>query len=209
MPIFSKNNKNILFVHIPKSGGSSFCSLMLKTYWQETFIIRNKEIKSLYYLKCSPQHYHREILEQIFNLEKFEKKITIVRNPFERIKSEYYWQLKTKIINKGTHPKEWFTNILLNYKSNNFIFDNHIRFQSEFITDDIKIFKLEEDGIQNALNYALDNNSAYEKLFIKILNFQKLKRTNKSKYIEEQFLKLKSQIIDFYLKDYEMFSYDF
>ena len=155
------------------------------------------------------QHYHREILEQIFNLEKFEKKITIVRNPFERIKSEYYWQLKTKIINKATHPKEWFENVLLNYKSNNFIFDNHIRFQSEFITKDIKIFKLEEDGIQNALNYALDNNSAYEKLIIKILNFQKLKRTDKSKYIEEQFLKLKTQIIDFYLKDYEIFSYDF
>ena len=103
--------------------------------------------------------------------------------------------------------QRWFKNICKLYS--NISFDNHIRFQSEFITEDIKIFKLEEDGIQNALNYALDNNSAYEKLIIKILNFQKLKRTDKSKYIEEQFLKLKTQIIDFYLKDYEIFSYDF
>ena len=209
MPIFSKKNKNILFVHIPKSGGSSFCSLISKTNWQENFTIRNKEIKSLYYLKCSPQHYHGEILKQIFNLEKIEKKVTIVRNPFERIKSEYYWQLKTKIINKDIQPKEWFNSILSDYNSNNFIYDNHIRFQSEFIIDNIKAFKLEENGIQNALNYALDNDFAYKKFLIKILKFRKLKRTKRYEYIDEKFLELKNQIIDFYLKDYEMFSYDF
>ena len=106
-------------MHIPKCGGTSFSNLLLKRNWKEHLAIRGIRIKDLKYLKCSPQHYHSEILNQLFNLKEFDKKIAIVRDPFNRLKSEYYWQLKTKIINKSIYPKEWFNNILSEYKFNN------------------------------------------------------------------------------------------
>ena len=208
MPIFSKNKKNVLFIHIPKSGGSSLSSSLRRRRWKETLIIRNRSFSDLNFMKCSPQHYHSEILNKILNLEDFDQKITIVRNPYERIKSEFYWQLRAGIIDKKVKPKEWFKDILYNYKSNNYLYDNHIRFQSEFIIKELKVFKLEEKGVENALKFILGENKSLMNKFIRVLKIPKLKENVRLQNIDAQFLELKSEIIDFYLKDYEMFSYD-
>lgn len=199
MPVYSKNNKYILFIHIPKSGGSTLSKVLINKGWDESFCIRKKTLENIKYLNCSSQHFHRETIKKIFNLNKFDKIFTIVRNPFERLKSEYYWQLKQNIVS-NTLPKEWLNNVFDEYKENKFIYDNHIRPQNEFILEKAKIFKLEE-GMDKVYEFILGNN------IIKLKKQIKLKKSDYKILIEEDFLKLKTQIDDFYAEDYILLKY--
>ena len=198
MPVFSKENKSILFVHIPKCGGSSISKIFQKNNWEESFSVRGKSLSEIEYLKSSPQHYHGEIIKNIFDISKFNKIFTIVRNPFNRLKSEFYWQLNNKI-STNKSPEDWFNNVLEKYNQNNYIYDNHIRPQNEFILEKIHIFKLEE-GLKKVYEYIFDKRF----LFIKE---PKLKKMKYDQLIEGQFLKIKSKVEDFYSKDYELLKY--
>ena len=198
MPVFSKQSRNILYIHIPKCGGSSICEIFKKNNWDESFSIRGKDLNEHKYLKAGPQHYHAEIIKNIFDVTKFDKIFTIVRNPFSRLKSEYYWQLHNEVFS-NISPEDWFNYILEKYYKNKFIYDNHIRPQNEFIFEQVNIFKL-EDGLKKVYE------SIFEKKFI-FIKQPKLKKSKTDKLIEDQFLKIKTKIEDFYAEDYELFNY--
>ena len=198
MPVFSKGEKSILFVHIPKCGGSSISRIFQKNNWEESFSIKGKSISEIEYLKTSPQHYHEEIIKNIFDISKFNKIFTVVRNPFNRLKSEFYWQLNQKI-STNKSPEDWFDNVLEKYNQNNYIYDNHIRPQNEFIWEKLHIFKLEE-GLKKVYEYVFDKRFLY-------IKEPKLKKMKYDQNIEGQFLKIKSKIEDFYAKDYELLKY--
>ena len=61
MPIYSKNNKNILFIHIPKCGGSSMSHFFLKNKYEESFSARGKALKDIEFWKSSPQEIYMAI----------------------------------------------------------------------------------------------------------------------------------------------------
>ena len=157
MPIYTKKNESILFIHIPKCGGSSFSDFLIRNKYQESLTVRGKAMKEIEFWKSSPQHIHRDVLKKLLNFDKFDKIITIVRDPFERLKSEYYWLLKSGIIKeKDITPGEWFDDLIVKYHNDKYIYDNHIRPQNEFLISESKLFKLEEQGIKKALEYALN-----------------------------------------------------
>ena len=202
MPIYTKKNESILFIHIPKCGGSSFSDFLLRNKYEESLSVRGKALKDIDFWKSSPQHLHRDILKKLLNFEKFDKILTIVREPFERLKSEYYWLLNSGIINeKENIPEKWFDDLKENYHSNKYIYDNHIRPQNEFILNESKIFKLEEQGINQAIKYAINKNP------FRIFNNKKLKKTKKSEFIDNQFLEIQEEIKNFYSEDYRILDY--
>jgi len=138
MPYFKNNDINILFIHIPKTGGSS-----IDTYFSSKFGIELNN-KSLYnflhpsskeiIINSSLQHItYNQILKynKFFNVN-FDniKIITIVRNPYTRIISDLFW---CNIINIDTPPNEVFNKIKKYIVSTNF--DNHNIPQYTFITD--------------------------------------------------------------------------
>ena len=202
MPIYTKKNESILFIHIPKCGGSSFSDFLLRNKYEESLSVRGKALKDIDFWKSSPQHLHRDILKKLLNFEKFDKILTIVREPFERLKSEYYWLLNSGIINeKESIPGKWFDDLKENYHSNKYIYDNHIRPQNEFILNESKIFKLEEQGINQAIKYAINKNP------FRIFNNKQLKKTKKSEFIDNQFLEIQEEIKNFYSEDYRILDY--
>lgn len=104
MPYFKTNNKNVLFIHIPKTGGTS-----VEHYLSEKYslplnhknlygIIQNNEYINI---NSSLQHLSfKEIIKnkKYFNLDLKNLKIfTIVRNPYDRIISQLFFDGFLKI----------------------------------------------------------------------------------------------------------------
>ena len=200
MPIMVRNEETILFVHIPKCGGSSFEKAIKELGYKELLSIRGMPLHKLKYLNCTLQHMHAAMLDVFVRTEEINKIVTIVRNPYQRFLSEYSWQIRQGITKLP--PAEWIKNTFKLYEEDNFIFDNHIRPQNEFILDKCNVFKLEDNGIQAGLSYATDT-SLEENIQLPIE-----KKTNKKQNVLEAFEEHKELIIDFYKDDYTLLGYE-
>ena len=206
MPLMIKDNISSFFIHIPKCGGSSLERLMKNRGWLELLSIRGVHINQLKAMKCSPQHMHAELLKQIVCFDECEKVVSIIRDPKERLQSEYFWQLKQGITNLS--PENWIDKTFEEYEKDPYIYDNHIRPQVEFIVEKTKTFKLEEGGVYKALDYISCgfNSSKGISFFSRDKNI-KLKSTNKSIDGVIAFDKKIDEIYDFYKDDYLAFDY--
>jgi len=215
MPVFSKGDKSILFIHIPKSAGSSVERIGAEAGWSESFSIRGKSLRDIFYFKASLQHLHAEALSKLFYFDRFDSIFTIVRNPFSRFKSEYYWQRSQLITNLGVD--DWVRDTLARYENDNHIYDNHIRPQVDFIPDcqGLEVFKLEQNGVVRAseiFNRLSPANSEW-KSWAKFWKFNsrqdvKEKYSMKDLEIEAKFRKCYDRIADFYQADFEAFCYE-
>jgi len=207
MPYFKNDNCNILFIHIPKTGGTS-----LEKYFSKKFDI-DLDTKSLYCvdmrkidknikINSSLQHMtykqiieHKEILNIDFdNIEI----ISIVRNPYKRIISDLFYFKLIKINSSKEEVYEVIQKYIISTK-----YDNHNLPQYIFVTDDnkevienIKILKTEnltnnmkeigyEDFDRN------DNKNPHEVEYLGYLNNESLEFLN-----------------NFYDYDFELFNYD-
>jgi len=147
MPLFTKHGKTILFIHVPKTGGSSvtlffqrngFAIDWFRSAW---FDAANRE--------SSPQHRHRE--EIVAGLRKdavaCEYSFAIVRDPLDRLLSEYFHQcrgedeLSRRLTAEGFAV--WVERVFEMNGDNPVLFDNHIRPQMDFLLDDTVIFRFE------------------------------------------------------------------
>jgi hypothetical protein len=208
MPYFKNEYVNILFIHIPKTGGSS-----VELYFSVIFKI-SLDIQSLFGLMDNQTKLNKNIIinsslqhltfnqivkyNHAFNIDFNNIQImTIVRNPYERIISDLFFLLK---INVNTTKEETFHVIQKYLVLENC--DNHNLPQYIFITDDNKklipnIHILRTETLTNDMK-AL----GYE-------NFNLYTQKNKAEvnyynYLNDDAIKL---INDFYHLDFVLFNY--
>jgi len=143
MPLFKHKNKIGFFSHIPKTGGKSIlnylvlvgCDIFLDTrVSKQSFfpeLIRPQEI----FKNCAPQHAEIRRVKQAIDFDSVDFSFTVVRDPIERLISHYNSNLISDDFSS------WVNDIFDVYEKNNYIADNHIRPQNEFISDDMIIFK--------------------------------------------------------------------
>ena len=209
MPVYLKEGRQPqLFIHIPKTGGSSFSAGMIEAGWREIFSIRGVHANDLSFAYCSPQHYHAEILESLFDLVRFEKIIAILRDPFARLVSEYCWQLHQGMT--GLAPAEWISVAFRNYSDNPYLYDNHIRPQSDFILKGATLFRLEHCGVEEALAFsassegiAAGNHPAGRTSELPGRGLH-LKKTIGNPSLYNAFSPLRDLIMTFYQRDYDL-----
>jgi hypothetical protein len=198
MPYFTQ--KNILFIHIPKTGGTTIENLLKENDKMILYSSFNNNLLPFPYNKTSLQHQYYKTIYKYKNLCNINfnnslKIITIVRNPYNRIISGLFWD---KLINSESTQNEVYKKIQ-NYISNTH-YDNHNIPQYKFIIDDnniiknIKIFKTEslnedikEYGYKIIKNFHVSNNTDYKK------------------YLNNESINL---INIFYKKDFELFDYN-
>lgn len=194
MPIFLKNN--ILFIHIPKNGGTSIENFMLRNCDRMDLWMRSNKKDFCFF--HSEQHCTYKELIKTKKLKPELKIFSVIRHPVNRVISEYNWLDKTK---KGRYNNfDVFLDNFLN--KNNFItFDNHnlsnfdyLSNDDDEICEDIKIFKFfDKDGISDfiGLNKKID-----------------LHANVSQKKITEITTEQKERILDFYKDDLHCFDFD-
>ena len=149
MPYFK--NENILFIHIPKTGGTSIDSYFLNKYNEEVGV--DKLIHPfIKYKNVAYQHLQLQVIynqRNEFNID-FDniQIITIVRNPYHRIMSELAF---LHLVKDDTSPEityEHIQNLIIQHNYG-ILRDNHIRSQYDMLTlngkipDNIKILRTE------------------------------------------------------------------
>lgn len=206
MPVFWKKDRSpVLHVHVPKAGGSSFSSGLVDDGWRELYSIRGMHAHALDFARCSPQHWHAEILEMMFKFDRFERIIVILRDPFERFMSEYRWQRHQGMT--ALLPAEWTSFVMDSYQQDPFVFDNHIRPQSDFMVTGASRYQLEARGVERALAACLGRRQEAAAACAadpEAEALPHLKKTDDSPALREQFEPLRSCIVDFYERDYAL-----
>jgi hypothetical protein len=202
---------NILFIHIPKTGGTSLHNYFVKKY--NIKLDKYKNLYGLYFLKgpikSSLQHLtlsHVLSLNYINIIKENLKIITIVRNPYTRLVSHILWEIKMNkknivVIDKNQIYKE-IKKIFNNYKNNTGAYDNHIKPQYQFLINDDKINEniiiLKQEDLTNMMHdigfsdFDIHDNKADEKYTI-------------NDFLNDESINL---INDFYEKDFITFGYN-
>jgi hypothetical protein len=99
--------------------------------------------------KVSPQHYPVAVLRSIFGKDFWGQGFSVVRNPFDRIVSEYNYQ-KNLFWPKIPSFDVWLEKVLQIAMDDPFYLDNHLRPQVSFVDNTVRIFKY-ESGLDNVI----------------------------------------------------------
>jgi hypothetical protein len=149
MPFIQFQNRTILFVHIPKTGGTSVEAWLE----QHGHLHLHSAVMKPPALNCTPQHLRFWDLRQLFAPGFFDYAFTIVRNPFHRLESEYRMRMLLQGGQAGKkHPPFaiWLHAQLEAFEKNPFHLDNHMRPQWQFTADRTEVFRF-EDGLDKAI----------------------------------------------------------
>lgn len=202
MPYFKK--ENILFIHIPKTGGTSVDKYFLKKHNEDVGV--DKLIHPI--VKYNNIAYQHLQLQTVYNeRERFNidfnniQILTIVRNPYHRIMSELIF---LHLVGEDTTPEKTFEHIrtLTVQHNHNVLRDNHIRPQYEMLTlngnipDSIKILRTENlNQMMHDIGYVdfdlCEHKTSISKPYMSYLNEDSIKLIN-----------------TFYRKDFEHFGYE-
>jgi hypothetical protein len=151
MPVFRSDDKNILFVHVPKTGGSTIERVFANSGYRTLYRDPKEGPRSAnWFRRCSPQHMHAAMLDQLLNISRLDLIFMLVREPLARFRSEYSMRNAPALRTDAESVEEWTDQAFRSYAENGFVFDNHLRPQWEFYLPGCVVYRL-EDGIQSAV----------------------------------------------------------
>jgi hypothetical protein len=200
MPIDFKNK--IKFIHIPRTGGSSIenaLSLFNKeNLWENGF--RFNEDGCRY----APQHITHRMMDKYYPITKEWFSFTLVRNPYEKIVSEYFYihrHFKGRAITHFNENNfyEWLKNDVTKFDI------DHKLPQNKFIDKPVDvIIKLENIDIEwDKINNKLNTNYIIE-------HKNKSHKNDNTKYVLKQISKKTQNLIfEIYENDFIKLNYDY
>lgn len=200
MPIFRIKQKLVLFLHIPKAGGTSV-EEWLSTLGSESMRMEFKN----HGLPCVPQHFHGALMSDLFAPGFFDFSFAVSRNPYKRLLSEYNYRMshrprRERYLIPEPSFSVWTRYVLWRYAQKPYIYSNHIRPQSEFRIDGTEVFRLEDQIPELTARIAE---------VCEVPPMGELPRANRSKARETKIDDATAaRIYDFYRADFDNFGYE-
>jgi hypothetical protein len=154
------HEKRCIFIHIPKTGGTSIEQFIKDNDKNNLLFIGVRNNRSLHHLTAKEL---KLIIPYIY-IKYY--KFSIVRNPYDRLLSEYYWNPSINLGNKyGKSKKHFLENVTKIVKNQNYfnnIYNDHFIPQYNFLYDKNKLlvnhlFKYEDlEWVSNFLKKKLN-----------------------------------------------------
>lgn len=148
MPLYKIDCRMVLFAHVPKAGGSSVEEFLspFRVGLQDRLFYDPARAPAPF--PCSPQHFHRALLDSLFRDDTIDYSFAVVRNPFDRLLSEYRFQKVIAAEPERYPPLDaWVERCFARYRNHPYCFDNHIRPMTQFVSERDEVFRL-EDGLE-------------------------------------------------------------
>ena len=205
MPIFEKNGKKALFIHIPKAAGTTIEDAFVDAGFEMSYR-RGGKYGALNDLDkangCSPQHLHANLLDKCLSDHSFDVSFTVVRHPLERMISEYKFRTESRnSFALGKSLDEFADTALSEFQNNPLFLDNHIRPQVQFLWNSCKVLKL-ENGLDE-LSELVSN------LINEDVSFSGPPKMRSKKSAQMQFsVEVEAKLRQFYTDDFKMFGYE-
>lgn len=159
MPLFRIADKNVLFIHVPKTGGTSveralstLAPMSLHGQGDKGLRIRADKGQSR---PVPMQHLHGRLLEAIFAPQFIDYAFMIVRDPVERMISEYKHSRALDRVETRWGFSSWLRLSLRVARAMPEFRNNHFRPQSEFACFGARVFHF-EDGLGRAMTHVGD-----------------------------------------------------
>ncbi len=144
MPVVEIKDRLVLFIHVPKTGGTT-----IEHHLAEAGPLSLKSPKPPKGVRCNEQHFHAELIEGLFAPTAFYYAFMVVRHPLSRLLSEYRWQTrKRRRLRSRLSFSLWLRYALACRRLDPYCYDNHLRPQAEFEIRGAEVFRW-EDGLQN------------------------------------------------------------
>ncbi len=148
LPYIDINGLRSLFVHIPKCGGTT-----VERYLEQYAPLHLFNPNASSAFRYTPQHFTYEDAAGLFPEGYFSYAFAICRNPYTKIESEYRFQCISKFHRYTDYIEpfpEWISRLFDRLCSDPFFPDNHLRLQRDFVSEKMKIFRL-EDGMDSII----------------------------------------------------------
>jgi len=145
-----KDGRKLLFIHVPKAGGTSIERRLQRDGWSMSFRATGRTEEHFPLRRVSPQHYHGELLSETLRLDAFDVIFMVVRDPLARFRSEYAHRNRDPGQGKAEVVAAWTEAVLGRYQRDPYVLDNHLRPQHEFVVPNVQIYRL-EDGIKTMM----------------------------------------------------------
>jgi hypothetical protein len=143
MPVFFKGSRRVLFIHVPKAGGTSIEAFFEANGFKTAYLDRGGSPESLNPVRrSSPQHMPADVLQALFDPQKFDFVFMTVRHPIRRLLSKFAMET----LSGGTRDDfaPWLAEMMRRVGADRGAMDNHLRPQADFWLPESHVFKLED-----------------------------------------------------------------
>ncbi|MBL6426564.1 MAG: sulfotransferase family 2 domain-containing protein [Maritimibacter sp.] len=195
MPLYKNGARCLLYIHIPKTAGSSIHKFVAQSSARIALHSRTRVGTH----SVTPQHIHWDVLSRWIPRDFYDSSFTVVRNPYSRLASEYFWQLRLGTAKREVF-KEWVKFYFGLYEKHAIAADNHIRPQVDFIGPETAVFKL-EDGVNVVLDHIAAN------LGLKPIDVAPPRENSSEIQMIDVDRNTLDAIYDFYRRDFDDFDY--
>ncbi|MCP9835638.1 MULTISPECIES: sulfotransferase family 2 domain-containing protein [unclassified Cyanobium] len=154
MTILTKDSNSILFLHVPKCGGSSIVDTFTANGYTSELEMRGKPAQDC--LLASPQHQTCSALKSLVRFDNIKEIFMVVRNPYQRLVSEYNWIFREVSPEERPEYSQWVINSIAIVEQDPYYLDNHLRPMIDFLDvgHPARIFRL-EGGLQAIIEFYL------------------------------------------------------